>query len=59
MAFITTCDKCGKVFDGGFTGQLQKSVVISKKNYEVVVTVRPKHLCDPCFNRIMSEVLKK
>ena len=59
MVMIPKCDKCGVVYENGFMGKLQKGIVIKKKQYDVVIDIRPPHLCDTCFRRIMRDVLKK
>ena len=59
MAFKYACDKCTDIYENGFTGKLQKEIVISKKVYSVVVTIRPPHLCEKCLKRVMRDVLKK
>ena len=59
MAFITKCDNCNAVYDGGFSGKRQKVVVRGANEFTVEVIIRPPHLCDPCFTKIMRDALKK
>ena len=62
MAFVPSCDKCGLIYEKGFTGKFQKEVDFGKHTMQVSIEIRPPHLCKKCLflalPRIVAEMKK-
>ena len=62
MAYIPQCDNCNEIFKGGFIDSLKKVVAqgkLERRDFNIEITIRPPHLCEKCFRKIMREALKK
>ena len=59
MAFITKCDNCNTVYEGGFSSQRKKVITRGSNDFTVDIVIRPPHLCNGCFTKIMRDALKK
>jgi len=62
MVLIPQCDDCNTVYKDGFSSKF-KTVISSgrkldKKDFSVEVSIRPAHLCNKCFLKILREVIK-
>jgi len=58
MPYITECDDCKTVYEGGFKGKKQKNITRKGKEFKVEIKITPNLLCTKCFKVIMREVIK-
>lgn len=58
MAFVCECDYCNTIYKHGFSGKYQKRIMMGKKDFTVVLDVRPQHLCKKCMVKFVNVLAK-
>jgi len=57
---IPQCDNCDDIFEGGFKEKKSKVVRLGpKREFVVDIKIRPPHLCDKCFIKIIKIAIQK
>ena len=59
MSFIPRCDKCGDVYEHGFSGSFQKVIKFGKISIDTNLVLRPQHLCKKCLNSFLNQMIKE
>ena len=59
MSFVYKCEKCGDIYEHGFTGTWSKVVRWGSKSFDVEVRVRPPHQCNKCLDKFLPLLVKE
>jgi len=59
MSYIQKCDKCGTIYEHGFTGTFNKVIKFGKISIDTKLVLRPPHLCKKCLNSFLNSMIKE